>query len=77
MKRQFSHDCDACVYLGSDEKNDFYFCKKAIPTVIARFGNNGEDYTSGLTAATLCWERGLDVPLVSALRLAKEKGLIK
>ena len=77
MEKQFSHDCDACVYLGSDDKNDFYFCKKGIPTVISRFGSDGWEYTSGFAAAHLLWQQGMDDPLVRALKLAKEQGLVK
>lgn len=46
------HDSDTSVYLGSEErpnnKYDFYYAEQgSSPTVIARFGKNG-DYQSGL-----------------------------
>ncbi len=64
LESYYEHDCDKCVYLGCDEEDlsheriskgeagkryDLYFCKQgAIPTVIVRYGDNGEDYLSGL-----------------------------
>ena len=26
-KPLYKHDCDDCLYLGSDEMRDYYFCK--------------------------------------------------
>ncbi len=77
MSKHFSHDCNDCVYLGSDENNDFYFCEGGVPTVIARFGNDGWEYYSGFAAAHLLWQQGVDHPLVRALELAKGKGLVE
>jgi hypothetical protein len=54
-KPQYTHDCDKCIFLGihrnGDEISDLYYCKQNIgaPTVIARFGNYGADYTSGMS----------------------------
>lgn len=45
------HDCEECVFLGTHERYDLYYCK-ANPTVIARYGTEG-DYLSGLAAASL------------------------
>lgn len=45
------HDSNTSIYLGSksysEENIDFYFAPGAIPTVIARFGED-ENYFSGL-----------------------------
>jgi hypothetical protein len=47
------HDCDVCKYLGSFEKNgrkvDGWYCPDQViggATVIARFSNDGPDYSS-------------------------------
>ena len=53
MKPQFKHDCDDCAFLGrsKDGTHDLYFhdsdceCKR---TIIARYGNNGPEYKSGM-----------------------------
>ena len=50
MKKQkpvFKHDCDECVFLGHVVEHDFYYCDKSITTLVARYGNDGPDYTSG------------------------------
>lgn len=57
----FLHDCDNCVYLGhwheepvTDDSRiaDLYWCAQSgFPTVIARFSDEGSDYTSGMVAA--------------------------
>lgn len=47
----FAHDCPACVFLGRYESHDLYFCGKVgdpLATIIARFGNDGPEYCSGL-----------------------------
>lgn len=57
MPPRFSHDCDACIYLGSDERYDFYGCVGDAfndkwgkvsdrITLIARYGNEGGQYSS-------------------------------
>ena len=63
MKTLYEHDCDSCDYLGSyivinkedclsKRGVDLYFCgyqvdKRFAWTVIARYGNSGEQYASG------------------------------
>jgi hypothetical protein len=47
---RYIHDCEECVFLGTHSKYDLYYCK-ANPTVIARYGTEG-DYTSGLACAS-------------------------
>jgi len=74
----YEHDCDNCRYLGShttkwwpEDKSetlfDLYVCAKQrdMPTVIARYGNDGPDYTSGLYHALAFGE--LTHPLVEAV----------
>lgn len=47
---RFQHDCDNCIYLGQHEEYDLYYCTQGgdWPTVIARYGDEGSEYTSGL-----------------------------
>ena len=46
----FTHDCDACTFLGTYDEADLYHCGQGgrIPTVIARYSSEGPDYASGL-----------------------------
>lgn len=48
---RYQHDCDKCHSLGPYQEYDLYVCPEGIdPTVIARFGPDG-DYLSGLCFA--------------------------
>jgi hypothetical protein len=70
---RYNHDCDKCVFLGEYEEYDLYFCGQGTlltSTVIARYSNNGEDYTSGIDFATHY------PPLIEAKSRAIEKGLL-
>ncbi len=65
-KPQFQHDCEKCIFLGRYGENyyntrsmqnewieyDLYHCggETNWPTVIARYGNEGPQYSSGLSA---------------------------
>lgn len=50
MNPKFTHDCTACQFLGHYEGHDLYACDKKIEkTLIARFGDHGPEYCSGLT----------------------------
>ena len=69
---QHTHDCAVCVNLGRFGNFDLYFCDEGnpVPTVLARFGNEGPDYYSGLPAAEA-------IPaLAEARRRASEAGLL-
>lgn len=81
MTPRFAHDCTACVFLGTNtlpdsevawypRVADLYFCNQGgfLPTVIARYSDDGPDYSSGLAfrsnphlrrAVVLATERGL------------------
>lgn len=83
MKPRFQHDCDRCVFLGSDEVYDFYFCrgneKKPVEhtaTVIARFGSDGPEYGSGLEIALALEHKKPDHSLVKALKLSRDRGFM-
>lgn len=71
-KPLFRHDCDKCTFLGRHAGHDLYFCPQGglVPTVIARFGDDGPDYVSGLPLADAIPE------IAEAKRRAKEKGLL-
>lgn len=47
-KPRFTHDCATCVYLGRFGDYDLYHHATGIETVVARYGSDGPDYTSGL-----------------------------
>ncbi len=76
---QFTHDCDRCTFLGRYENeghgqsHDLYWCNQGgtRDTVIARWGNDGPQYISGLPFV------GQVPAITEAHRLAVEKGLIK
>lgn len=69
---KFVHDCEACVYLGEHEGEDLYYCAKSIQTVIARYGNEGSDYMSGMRFAD-----PTSPNLAEAKRRANERGLTR
>jgi len=50
---QWEHDCAACEFLGRWKEFDLYYCRqRGIPTVIARWSDEGQDYYSGLVFAS-------------------------
>ena len=54
VSTRFEHDCKRCAFLGQYEEYDLYFCpQNGIPTVIARYGDEGSEYTSGLNSSTI------------------------
>lgn len=71
-RRLFVHDCSACTYLGEYRGHDLYFCDEcsAGPTVIARYGSEGKQYTSGMELAAV------DPLLAEARRRAIERGML-
>jgi hypothetical protein len=81
MKPRFHHDCDRCTFLGHHDTNegpfDLYHCTQTyFPTVIARYGDKGPEYASGLFAAKAMLESGKrDHPLAVAFSRAQELGL--
>ena len=67
----YLHDCPQCVFLGRHNGQDLYFCDQTIPTVVARFGDEGSEYTSSMEMVEHYPE------LKAALRLAIERGLVR
>lgn len=66
---KYEHDCHQCTDLGEHEGHDLYHCMQGgnLATVLARYGNEGSEYMSGL---------GLSLaPLVEAEQRATERGL--
>jgi hypothetical protein len=70
MKPKFKHDCERCTFLGNFKGFDLYFCPQTpnLPTVLARFSNEGADYVSGIYSDI--------APLNEAKKRAKERGLL-
>lgn len=69
----WQHDCKQCTFLGTLHEGrdwwDFYYCRQhGIPTVIARFGDDGPEYMSGMNMES--W------PLKVAQMLAAKNGLV-
>ena len=67
---RFRHDCEDCVFIGHYEGHDIYRCPQEglpWPTIVARYGDDGPEYTSGkqVTVGDLTlrlaaqWERQL------------------
>ncbi len=70
---RFEHDCNVCVFLGQFAGQDLYYCPGE-PTVTARFGNKGEEYSSGL-AFGRHHKMDLQHPLGEAYRRSRARGL--
>lgn len=48
-KRLYKHHCEDCIYLGSNEIVDFYFCNKLAPdftSLVIRLSDKPDDYCS-------------------------------
>ena len=71
--QHFQHDCKNCKPLGHYNEHDLYFCAQGglVPTVLARYGNEGPEYLSGLTLAPAIPELG------EAARRAVAAGYLK
>ena len=82
MEPRYTHSCSKCTFLGQYNEYDLYHCIQVggMPTVIARYSDDGPDYMSGLRGA----EPGLNlvtskvetcIPLAVAKDRAIERGL--
>ena len=79
MAPRYTHDCPGCVFLGTHDAagwdTDLYACPNAEePTVLARYGERGSDYMSGIVFAD--GSSPLGPHLGQALRLARARGLV-
>jgi len=45
---RYKHDCDHCKPLGTFAEYDLYYCDELDATVLARYGDEGHQYFSGL-----------------------------
>lgn len=45
---RYQHDCSCCKPIGQFKEFDIYFCASLDITVVARYGNNGHEYNSGI-----------------------------
>lgn len=68
---RYTHDCDDCKPLGEFGEYDLYYCAKGHPTVIARYGDDGSEYLSGMSFV------GKVDELTEAHRRAAASGLLK
>lgn len=74
----FVHDCDKCVFLGrfrsKGSKEDRQYCNWDLyvcgDNVVARYGNDGPEYTSGMEFAN-----GMSRPLTEAKKRAEASGV--
>ncbi|KKM71654.1 hypothetical protein LCGC14_1428530 [marine sediment metagenome] len=70
------HDCSCCQFLGTYDTHDLYFCSSVNPTVIARFGSDG-DYESGLAFGKAPLTDRFMIPhLHVAYLIAQDLGLV-
>ena len=68
-KPLYVHDCAQCTFLGrfdwTGDTYDLYFCPQVeFPTVVARYGDEGWEYTSGMRS---------DHPALAEARARAEK----
>ena len=43
---RYKHDCDNCTPIGEYMDYDLYYCKACSPTIVARYGNEPDNYIS-------------------------------
>ena len=84
---KFKHDCEGCEFLATiqvmeidippkaDCTYDLYYCPSPsrVPTLIARYGDGGAQYLSGVEFADV--NPVMAFALVAAKRLEKDMGL--
>lgn len=82
----YDHDCENCYFVGQHNGSDrtvydLYICPNE-PTVVARWGNYGADYTSGLVfigrneALGAAWEAALTKALAGDLPLGLSNDIL-
>ena len=81
---QFIHDCESCTFLGTDIDSDtnktvdMYFCSQnGIPTIIMRYGDNGEDYISAPISVINETDTYNSTPLLRNMLIAEDMHLWK
>lgn len=71
-KPEYKHDCSKCTFLGKFEEYDLYYCDKSLPTLIARYGDEGPQYSS----CPVSMDSGLK-PLRAAKAMAADQDLLE
>lgn len=74
---RYKHDCESCVELSECGKYDLYYCEQSVigvPTLIARYGDVGHEYSTYNVALIGV---PIDEPFVTAYRAAVARGLTK
>lgn len=66
--QQYKHDCNLCSFLGRYMGADLYFCNSLTPNIIARMGNDGGDYSSGIIFGVINHEGHLREALIRSLK---------
>ena len=81
MKKNHTHDCSKCIFLGNystivnyehkpiegkKRVYDLYYCSWE-PTVIARYSDHGNDYRSGLFSSHPAIHKGIKIALTKKL----------
>lgn len=79
---QYAHDCETCNFLGRDVDDqsgssvDMYFCPQhGLPTIIMRYGSNGEDYTSAPIIVINNSDVFSETPLLRNMLISEDMGL--
>lgn len=71
-KPRFVHDCESCDFVGHFAGHDLYLCPLQGGTRVARYGNEGSEYTS--VSAQMVGELVHNTPAALPLHIA---GIIK
>lgn len=59
MSPRYVHDCAKCTPIGQINEFDIYRCPQGnLPTLVARYGDEGHEYASGPTVTVERWENG-------------------
>lgn len=65
LEPRYTHDCKNCKFIGQLGDLDIYRCPQmGVPTIVGRYGNQIEQYTSGQTL--YLHEIGLKLSLYTA-----------
>lgn len=82
-EKEFIHDCEKCIYLGTIEENgnhkyDLYVCKEGLfgNVIIARYGNEGSEYLSANERLFTDNIKYNNVSLIRAYEIAKSRGIL-
>ena len=74
-RKLYKHECKSCVYLGKFSNEDLYYHPVTPLSLIARYGNNASEYTSGFLFAE-AEKDDVNSPLGEAYRRCVERNYI-